>query len=156
MILRSVGNRIQTAKVEPLVPFIKSKAVAYSYDADNRIATITDGAVTYDANGSTESRTSGVETFSYSWNFDNRLSHWNDGIQNVYYLYDGRQNRLVSVRDVVTTRYVLDTAAALSSVLTETDDTGIIAARYIYGLGLILTVQGRITITMIHRAAPSP
>jgi RHS repeat-associated protein len=141
--LDPVGNRIQMEKTEPLVPLVKNKNITYEYDADNRITSITDGSFTFDANGSVTSKTEGTKTYTYDWNYENRLRQWTDGEQTVSYHYDGLRNRRATVKDGVTTRYVLDTSTALPNVLAETDVSGNIAARYIYGLGLIAKVDGQ-------------
>jgi len=140
--LDPVGNRASVEKVEPLVPFVKNAEIAYQYDADNKISAITDGSFAFDANGSVTAKTDGVKNYNFTWNNENRLQQRGDGDHTVTYLYDGQRNRIASVRDGVTTRYVLDTGTMiLPNVLAETDASGNITARYIYGLGLIARVD---------------
>jgi RHS repeat-associated protein len=135
--LDPVGNRVAVDKIEPLVPFIKTETINYQYDADNRIVSITNGAFAFDANGSVIQKTEGVKTYNYEWNYENYLKGWGDGVHTSTYGYDGLKRRLTAVRNGVATRYVLDTHGELPYVLAETDSTGAIKARYIYGIGLI-------------------
>mgnify|MGYP006286877245 CR=1 FL=1 len=112
-----------------------------TYDADNRITTMTNGSISFDANGSVITKTEGTKSFTYVWDYDNQLQGWTDGSQNVDYQYDGLGNRMASVRGGAETRYVLDIGSSLPNVLAETDAGGNITARYIYGLGLIARVD---------------
>jgi RHS repeat-associated protein len=135
--LDQVGNRVAVDKIEPLVPFIKTETVNYQYEADNRIASISNGSFAFDANGSVIQKTENAKTLTYEWNYENYLKQWGDGVHTSTYGYDGLKRRLTAVRNGVATRYVLDTHGELPYVLAETDSTAAIKARYIYGIGLI-------------------
>lgn len=141
--LDNAGNRIQVDTTEPLVPLVAEANINYQYDADNKITGMTDGSFTYDENGSVTSKTYGPKTFTYTWNYENRLQEWTDGGQTVAYQYDGQRNRLATIRDGVTTRYVLDVGSTLPNVISETDSNGNETASYIYGLGLIARLDDK-------------
>ena len=139
--LDPVGNRTAIEKVEPLVPLVKNRTVTYVYDVKNQITALSNGSMSFDANGSSLAKTEENVSWSYSWNYENRLSHWQQGQKTVDYSYDGQNNRLASVHNGAATRYVLDVASPLVNVLAETDADGNITARNIYGLGLIARVN---------------
>jgi RHS repeat-associated protein len=135
--LDAVGNRIQVDKNEPLIPYLKNETINYQYDSDNKLSTFTGGSMTYDANGSVLTKIDGTKTFTFSWDFENRLEQKTDGAESSIYSYDGNGNRVAATRNGVETRYLLDTGVTLPNVLAETDSGGTISARYLYGLGLL-------------------
>ena len=57
--LDPVGNRIQVEADEPLIPFIKTQSIAYQYNADNQLTSMTGGSLSYDANGNLTAKTEG-------------------------------------------------------------------------------------------------
>ncbi|MBI5017187.1 MAG: choice-of-anchor D domain-containing protein [Deltaproteobacteria bacterium] len=141
--LDPVGNRVQIQKLEPLVPFLRNAETTYTYDDENQIASLTNGAMTYDANGSVTQTVDDGRAVTYAWDAENRLSGWNDGTHSATYRYDGLSVRRAATRDGVTTRYVLDTAKALPDVIAETTEDGTTKARSIHGLGLIARVDAQ-------------
>lgn len=134
--LDALGNQLSVNKTEPLAPALTGKNIAYTYDNENRLTQAGSTANSYDANGNLIAR--GSDTFSYDYN--DRLIQSNMGGENDQYTYDGLGNRLIRVKEGVTTRYVLDISGTLSNVLAETDGSGTITVYYIHGLGLIAKI----------------
>jgi len=135
--LDAIGNPAQEVRDEPLAPILTNNTAAYTYDAENRLATVNGASVTFDANGNMLVK--GAD--SYTYDFDNRLIQSTlDGVSSQYQ-YDGEGNRYVRQKGAVATRFILDTNSKLTNVLAETDGSGTISAYYVYGLGLISRIQ---------------
>ena len=124
----------QTEPLSPPVPLPKN--LAYTYDAENRLASAGPTTFTYDYNGNM--LTKGSDTFAYDP--ANRLTSSTIGGVSSTYRYDGTGNRLERVAGGVTTRFVQDTNRTLPNVLAETDGSGSITAYYVYGLGLLAKI----------------
>lgn len=131
--LDAIGNHTSVTQNEPLAPVIASKNINYSYDTENRLTNAGSTANTFDANGNMTAR--GSDAFTYDYN--DRLIQSSIGGVVAQYNYDGVGNRLVKTDSGATTRYVLDVTGSLSNVLAETDESGVITAYYVYGLGLV-------------------
>ena len=131
--LDPIGNLSNVIDIKTLVPILQSTNVAYSYDAANRLTAVNGRAATHDRNGNL----TGLGSDSYRFDYNDRLiSYAVGGTLGGQYQYDGVGNRLQHTTNGVARRFVLDRLGALTQVLTDTDDTGIITSYYVYGLGL--------------------
>jgi len=88
-----VGNRLSRNSSVAGVPSQSS-----TYNANDRL-----NSDTYDNNGNTRSSTGGA----YDYDFENRLTSFNNGAAT--YLYDGDGNRIAKTVNGVTTNYLVDT-----------------------------------------------
>jgi RHS repeat-associated protein len=141
-----------------LVTLPNNRVIQYEYDpAGNRTAVIDDGVQTdyqpnamnqysrigsfdrtYDDDGnliSDEAGGPGGTTFTYD--DENRLLSWVDGVLNVGYEYDALGNRIAKVEGGVRTEYLID-PLGLTNVVAEYDGAGNLIARYVHGgFGLV-------------------
>jgi RHS repeat-associated protein len=105
--------------------------VSYSYDAANRLTSVDGVTYTWDDNGNLTS--DGVR--SYSYDHANRLTQVTQGSQTTQFAYNGDGIRTSKTVDGDTTQYVLDLAATLPVVVSDTE------AVYLYGLDIIAQQQ---------------
>jgi RHS repeat-associated protein len=126
------------------------ETVSFVYNSANQIACLDGGgnglcgdpddvAYSYDAYGNLTS--DGTKT--YTFDAENRLVSVTDGASTTSYAYNGDGDRVSQTVDGVTTSYVLDTAAPLTLVLTET--TGTETIYYLHGLDLVAQNDGAAT-----------
>jgi len=144
--LDGIGNPVQEIRDEPLGPILITNTTSYSYDAENRLTSMGGVSNTFDANGNITVK--GVDTYGYD--YENRLIQSTIETVASSYQYDGLGNRYSKTADSVTTRYVLDTNTRLTNVLAETDSTGSVLSRYVYGLGLVSQIESDNTVHYYH------
>jgi uncharacterized repeat protein (TIGR01451 family) len=104
---------------------------SYSYDAANRLTSVGGVTYTWDDNGNLTS--DGVR--SYTYDHANRLTQVTQGSQTTQFAYNGDGDRTSKTVDGDTTQYVLDLAATLPVVVSDTE------AVYLYGLDIIAQQQ---------------
>jgi RHS repeat-associated protein len=113
-----------------------SGAVTYTYDAADRLLTISDGTTfTWDANGNM----TGKGSATYTFNVLDRLTQVVSGTTTVQFTYDGDGVRLSKTVNGMATDYVQDIAAPLPVVLVET--TAGQTSQYVYGNDLLTQVD---------------
>lgn len=117
-----VGNRLERTSTVAPVP-----AATYGYDANDRLL-----SDSYDANGNTVVS----EGKSYAYDFENRLTDFNNG--EVTMVYDGDGNRVAKTVAGVTTNYLVDdrNLTGYAQVLEEIVG-GVVQRQYTYGLDLV-------------------
>ena len=135
------SNRENVSRYLPLgnASFSTTNA-AYSYNADNQLTSDGVNSYSYDNNGNLES-ISGSPAMNFTYNVLNQLVEYSDGSQVYNYSYDALGNRIAKEVNTTTTKYVVNPAAGLPSVIAETDVNGTITAYYVYGLGLISKID---------------
>jgi RHS repeat-associated protein len=138
-------GRSSSARAEPVGDAVGSRlaqevvggrVTQYEYDDANRLTVIDSREHAWDENGNLV--WDGV--FSYTYDAANRLVVATNGITAVEYVYNGDGQRVAQVVGGVETRYTLDVAAGLAQVLVE--ETGGVAATYLYGLGRVAARRG--------------
>jgi RHS repeat-associated protein len=105
--------------------------VSYTYDAANRLTSVGGVTYTWDDNGNLTS--DGVR--SYSYDHANRLTQVTQGAQTTQFAYNGDGVRTSKTVSGDTTQYILDLAATLPVVVSDTE------AVYLYGLDIIAQQQ---------------
>jgi RHS repeat-associated protein len=119
-----VGNITNAAVQLPLLPAIATGTVNRSYDADNR-----QGGITYDAAGRITNN--GAHTFA--WNARDQITAIDGNAQT----YNAEGMRVAQTVGGVTTRFVMDRAGRLPSVLLDADAANVPQRYYLhspYGL----------------------
>jgi RHS repeat-associated protein len=130
--LDAVGNHTQATHYQPLFPILPNQTNNYTYDSDNRLATVDGQTVTHNANGDL----TGIGTNLYTYDFEDRLVQSSlTNISNTF-TYDGLGNRLACTVNEQARHFVLDRMGALTQVLVENDTNNSPVAYYVYGLGL--------------------
>ena len=132
------GNRTSANITQPLANRVYNNSQNYTYDAANRIQSAGPTTFTFDNNGNMTSKIEAGVATAYVYDFENRLVSVGNVSQ---YFYNGEGVRFQKIENGKTTRYVVDTNRDLSQVLCETDATGVIAAYYVYGVGLAYKVD---------------
>jgi YD repeat-containing protein len=118
-----VGNRLSSLN-----------AAQYSYNTSNEMTSNSNASYTYDANGSTVSKTDSTGTTNHTWNFDNRLTSVTlpGSGGTVSLAYDPFGRRIEKTRPKGTTVYAYDG----DSIVETTDQNGNETAKYVQGLGI--------------------
>jgi RHS repeat-associated protein len=112
-----VGNRLSSLAVP-----------SYSYNSSNEITAAGSSAYAYDNDGNTLTKVDGTGTTTYTWDFENRLTSVHPpGQTTVTFKYDPFGKRIQKGGSV----YVYDGA----NLIEEADNTGNLAARYVFGFG---------------------
>jgi RHS repeat-associated protein len=141
-----VGNRTsRNDSVEGLT--------TYAYDSNDRLLTETKAGVTttyaYDRNGNLVSEQSLNKTVVYDWDSENHLmgaiTSDATGTHQVQYLYDENGIRVVSIRDGVEVRYLVDKNRQYAEVLEEYSSTTGTIASYVHGNELVSQTRGSTT-----------
>ncbi|MBU7025275.1 MAG: hypothetical protein HXS40_14025, partial [Theionarchaea archaeon] len=116
--------------------------ITYTINAINQVTSLSDStAFTYDSNGNRIEKTKGSDTWDYTYDCANRLTHVkkNDTIIGEY-VYDGNSRRIQATEDNITTTYIYSGL----NTLYEENTTG--KAAYIYGptgrIAKRTTIQG--------------
>jgi RHS repeat-associated protein len=113
----------------------------YTYQPFNRLTSTSAATFSYDNNGNLTSKTEGLQTTQYVWDFENRLSRVSSlGSQDVWYKYDALGRRIERNKGVAlpiplateTTRLVYDGA----DVVRDRDANGATIADYLNGPGI--------------------
>jgi RHS repeat-associated protein len=107
---------------------------SYSYQTFNRLVAANGASFGYDANGNLTSKTDGNGTWTYTWDYENRLKQASlSGGVAINYSYDalGRRIQRVSTTSA-TTKFVYDG----SDVLRDLDGNGNTVADYLNGPGI--------------------
>ncbi|MHC4321711.1 MAG: RHS repeat domain-containing protein [Planctomycetota bacterium] len=106
----------------------------YVYNSSNELTGIPDTSYTYDNNGNLQSESNTIDTVSYSWDPDNRLTSvtlpGSGGV--VSFQYDPFGRRIYKSSLLGTTIFVYDG----SNVIEEVDDGGFMKALYTHALGV--------------------
>ncbi|MEW5743936.1 MAG: C1 family peptidase [Nitrospirota bacterium] len=127
------GNRVETAKIEPLTPLLDKSPVMYGYNDPKRNRLLSAGANSYGYDNEGQLTTingAAANTFDH----EHRLTRAGTS----QYFYDGSDSRLRAVRNGVETRYIYDAAGNL---LAEADGNNVITRYYLHGMGLIAMVE---------------
>ena len=116
-----VGNRLSSLGVSP-----------YNYNTSNEIISTPSTTYTYDNNGNTLTSTTGSNTTSYIWDFENRLSSVTlpGSGGTVSFKYDPFGRRIEKATSSTTSIYAYDG----DNLIEEASSTGTAAARYAMGL----------------------
>jgi RHS repeat-associated protein len=118
-----------------------SGITTYMYNANDQLITETGPGYsytyTYDSNGNTTGKSDGTLVTTYGYDYENRLISTEDpaGITNYTYDVDGIRVMSETAGDVTT--YLVDKNRSYAQVLEETDDSGGLMVRYVYGDDLI-------------------
>ncbi len=136
------GNRTSVTMDQPLVPKPSAVQTSFAYDSANRI--LSGGGATYahDGSGRRISREAAGLTTQYAYNYDDRLTGiTSGGTTTQQYRYDSLGHRYASLYNGVETRYLLDAAGGMETVLAEMDANNAVRKYYVYGDGLLYSVN---------------
>jgi RHS repeat-associated protein len=121
-----------------------------TYDASNRLLTDSGNNVSHDAAGrltSNPSATGGTATWEGR---DWLASYTPTGGSPSSYSYNGLGQRLSRTQGGSTTRYVQDVNQSLPALLMENDASNVAKRHYIYGLGLLASIDSGGAATTYH------
>lgn len=138
--LDNLGNITNCSITEPLQPAYQNSNITYGYDDANRLTVGGEFSYVYDNNGNLTQRIKAGETTTFAYNHENLLTT-TSGVSNIHNVYNGLGQRISRSENGVDTRYVLDVATSLPSVVAETDESGNVRAYYVYGIGLISRIS---------------
>jgi len=140
--LDAIGNKITEQRQGPVAAGLINQSRAYIYGNDDRMLTDSIWNFANDNSGNRTAETNGVKTATYTFSVDNILNSRVDtsGIASQY-SYDVNGHRLSKSVGVNSSLYVLDKSSNLAQILQITDASGVIKSNYIYGLGLLETID---------------
>ena len=144
--LDPIGNHKQATHNQPVFPILPNQTNNYTYDSDNRLATIDGQTVTHNANGDLTD----IGTNSYTYDFEDRLVQFSLTTTSNAFSYDGLGNRLARTANGEARRFVLDRMGALTQVLVENDTNNSPVAYNVYGLGLAERISPSGTTATYH------
>ncbi len=136
------GERVTEQRKGPTPSSLLPESRAYTYGNDDRM--LSDSVWNYvnDNSGNRTSETNGTKTANYTFSVDNLLNSWADTTGNTTnFSYDPLGHRISKVAGANTDRYVLDISNSLSQVLQITDGSGVVKSNYVYGLGLLESID---------------
>jgi RHS repeat-associated protein len=122
-----VGNRIRT--------IINGVITEYSTNNMNQYTAVGAATYGYDADGNMISKADGSDSWTYTFNDQNRLVQVAVPDSTWQYEYDALGNRVATVQNGLRTEYLLD-PVGLVNVVGEYNGTGGLIANYAHGLGL--------------------
>ncbi len=136
------GNRTGMGVDQPLLPAIDLIDQTMAHNDGNQVITNNPWTYAYDGKGNRTSRSDGVNTTTYEYDFNNRLISVNDGTNLWEYLYTSNGHRIASTENGVQTRWLLNLNAPMEMVLAEMDGGNAVKRYYVYGDGLLYSVNG--------------
>ncbi|WP_435275914.1 RHS repeat-associated core domain-containing protein [Psychrobium sp. nBUS_13] len=142
MTLDGGGNITKATVSLPLAPTLPTSKNNMTYDDNNRILSGAGNTYTHDDSGRiTEQDKSGVKKV-YNFDVNDKLLSITQGGKTLSsYQYDQNNNRISQTQNGIETRYILDENRELANVLAETNAAGIISQYYIYGDGLVSSID---------------
>ncbi len=140
--LDGIGNRTTEQRIGQVPSALLSLSRAYSYENDDKMLSDSIWNFMNDNSGNRTSETNGIKTASYTFSVDNLLNSWIDtsGNNNTY-SYDPLGDRISKVVGANSNRYILDVSNGLSQILQITDAGGVVKSNYVYGLGLLESID---------------
>ncbi len=138
----AVGNRISEQKMAQVPSMLPSISRVYSYANDDSMVLDSVWNFTNDNSGNRISETDGTYLATYNFSVDNLLNNMVDtsGINSVY-TYDPLGHRISKAIGSNVNEYVLDISTSLSQVLQVTDSNGVVQSSYVYGHGLLESID---------------
>ena len=141
-VLDAIGNRTSEQRQGPIPTNLLPTTKNYSYANDDVLKT--NGVWNYanDPSGNRTQETKGNKTANYTFSVDNLLKSTIDtlGVTTTFN-YDPLGHRLSKSTSSNQSRFVLDLSSGLSQVLQITDGNGVLKAEYVYGLGLLESID---------------
>jgi RHS repeat-associated protein len=104
-----------------------------TYGANNWLTKVNETDITYDADGNAQNTVLNGTATNLTYDSMNRLL----SSEGVTYKYDVNNTRIGITENGTETRFVVNPLSQYSQLLMETDATGNVTKRYVYGLGLI-------------------
>lgn len=129
---------------------IVSDTLNYQYREDDAIKSNSNWNYTNDNNGNRVKDVFKNDTIKYTYTADQLLTSINkEGITTTF-KYDALGNRIQRTRGADNTRYVLNLNSPISLVLQTTDGNGNLRKNYIYGLGLLESIDSLGNVLFYH------
>jgi RHS repeat-associated protein len=150
MVLDGNGNRTQ--QTISGLPSLSLTPSTNSYTYTNADKLTDDGAFQYtnDDNGNRTSQTSAGNTTSFGFTAENLLNSITTSNSSTLFEYDAFGNRITKTVNGNPTKFVLDLSGGLSQVLQEQNSNGDVKVNYIFGLGLIASIDSADNIVYYH------
>lgn len=136
------GNRTAMDMAQPLLPVGGAQSTTYTYNDGNQLTAKGVTAYTYDGKGNRRTETTAGVTTQYAYDYNNRLTSISGGGSLLEYLYTSDGKRVLSSRNGTQTRYLLDLSGEMEFVLAELTSSNVATRYYIYGDGLLYSVDG--------------
>jgi len=135
------GNRTAMDMMQPLLPSIEYLNDNFIYDEGHQIVESDTTTFTHDGKGNRTGQTKDAITTQYAYNPDNMLTRVEKDGNVDEYQYNSDGHRLASLQNGVETRYLLDVAGGMETILAEMNDENNIQQYNIYGKGLLYTID---------------
>lgn len=140
--LDPAGNRTQLDVTQPLLPELASADIVFQHNEEHQVTSDNQGrSYAYDGEGRRSALTFEEVTTQYSYSYDDMLTRVERGDDIYTYEYDSEGRRLKLVENGVETRFLLDRGIDMENVLAEMDQFNIPRTFYVYGMGLLYSVD---------------
>lgn len=136
------GNRVGMNSTQPLTAGADLLDSSFAHNAGNQVTSNGATSFTYDGKGNRKTATDGPVTTQYAYDFQNRLTRISGGGSLYEYRYSSDGKRLASARDGSEMRYLLDLNGEMERVLAEVLPSGVVKRYYVYGDGLLYSIDG--------------
>ncbi len=136
------GNRTGLGYTQPLLPDVDLLDQTMAHNDGNQVTSNNAWTYAYDGKGNRTGATNGAQTIGYAYDFSNRLTSVNDGTNLWQYRYTSNGHRIASSENGVETRWLLDLNGPMELVLAEMTATNAVKRYYVYGDGLLYSVDG--------------
>jgi RHS repeat-associated protein len=133
-----LGRRTRTVETRGA----RVQVTDYAYDDLGRLARAGDEVFVYDAAGDLVRRVSPDRTVEYRWDFEGRLTGFNDGRHKVEYVIDGDGRRVGVTVDGREVSRLHDASGWIGGVLAEADAEGDVVRTHVHGFEPI-AVEGK-------------
>lgn len=120
---------------------IVSDTMSYEYRKDDALQKVSKRIYTNDNNGNRTKEVYKNDTIKYAYTTDQLLTTLNKKGIATTFKYDALGHRIERIKGADKTRYVLNFNSPISLVLQTTDENGNIRKNYIYGLGLLESID---------------
>lgn len=149
--LDAIGNRVAEQRTGQVPSVLTPSSKVYSYGADDRLLSDSIWSFTNDNSGNRTAETNGTKNATYAFSVDNLLNTWSDTASILTTnTYNPLGNRISKVVNASTNKYVLDLSSSLSQILQITDGNGQLKAHYVYGQGLLESIDAANSPTYYH------
>ena len=139
--LDKMGNPLSIDMDQPLLPNLSQANESFTYNEANQLVSGNGTTYTYDGKGNRTEKYDGSITTQYAYDHNDMLTRVSKGSEIDEYLYNSDGHRLSAVRNGIETRYLLDINGGMENILAELTDNNTITKFYIYGDGLLYSVD---------------
>lgn len=131
------GNRVNAGVEQPAAPDVDLLADTFTHNDGNQLVASGGTTYLYDAKGNRVAKVDGAAVTQYTFNFRDHLIRIQSPTSDSSFGYNSDGQRLLSINNGTTSRYLLDLETPVESVLGVFDLTNVPQLLFVYGNGLL-------------------